>query len=168
MAPDVVERIGRGAAQVAEVLVEPVGAAVDGLRRLSGRSSSGSSRLGFDERHDDERRDGGAKGVVRAGRRGVDVEALGAFGAAPGAVGPLVGEQELDAAVDGAVICFGLGGVMGAGLGPVVASGEILTLLSLWRRSRLLLRPRRRRWRRAMRRNRGDDERRNKAADPMM
>ena len=70
-----------------------------------------------------------AKGIVGAGRRGVDVEALGAFGAAPGTVGTLVGEQELYAALDGAVISAGLGGVMGAGLGPLVASGEILTSL---------------------------------------
>ena len=37
-----------------------------------------------------------------AGRRGIDVEALGAFGAAPAAVGALVGEKEFDAAVDSA------------------------------------------------------------------
>ena len=106
MAPDVVERVGRGAAQAAEVFVEPVGAAIDGLGD-GGPLVFGKLRLGFDERHDDERRDGGVKGVVGAGRRGVDVEALGAFGAAPGAVGPLVGEQELDAALDGGVDLLG-------------------------------------------------------------
>ena len=49
------------------------------------------------------------KRVVGTGRRGVDVEALGAFGAAPGAVGPLVGEQELDAALDRACDSLGRG-----------------------------------------------------------
>ena len=60
-----------------------------------------SLRFGFDERHDRQARHAGAEGVVGAGRRGVDVEALGVFGAAPGAVRPLVVEQELDAALDG-------------------------------------------------------------------
>ena len=60
----------------------------------------GGLRLGFDERHDRQGRDAGAKGVVGAGRRGVDVEALRILGAAPGAVGPLIVEQELDAALD--------------------------------------------------------------------
>ena len=42
----------------------------------------------------------------------------------PGAVRPLIVEQELDAALDGGGNFWGSGGVIGAGLGPVVASCE--------------------------------------------
>src|SRR6476660_4910983 len=64
--------------------------------------------FGFDEGHDDERSDGRAEGVVGAGGRGVDIQALAVFGAAPGAVGSLVGEEEFDAAVDNGFDLLGL------------------------------------------------------------
>src|SRR6478752_10437016 len=81
------------------MVVEPFGAAIDGF--VNGRPVFfGELWLGFDEGHDDERSDGRAEGVVGAGGRGVDVQALAVFGAAPGAVGSLVGEEEFDAAVD--------------------------------------------------------------------
>ena len=91
----------------------------------SGRCSSRRLRFGFDERHDRQAGDAAAERVVGAGSRGIDVEALGVFGAAPGAVRPLIVEQELDAAANGGGDFLpALGGVIGAGFGPVVASFE--------------------------------------------
>ena len=75
MAPDVVECVAGGAAKFRDVVVEPLGAAIDGFVDV-GPVFFGKLWLGFDERHDDERSDGRVEGVVGAGGRGVDVQAL--------------------------------------------------------------------------------------------
>src|SRR4029079_5947661 len=90
-----------------DVAIEPFGAAIDGFVD-GGPVFFGELWFGLDERHDDERCDSRVEGVVGARGRGVDVEAFGVFGAAPGAVGALIGEQEFYAAVDGAGDLVGL------------------------------------------------------------
>ena len=58
----------------------------DSLRLL------GEARLRFNQGQDRERGDSGAERIVGARWRSVDVEALGAFAAAPRAVGPLISQ----------------------------------------------------------------------------
>ncbi len=95
VSPHVVDRYRVGAAQVRQVLDQPLFASVD--RRLHVRSPCPH----FDQAADAQRRDRRAKSVMRTRDRGKDIQVLGPLGRAPGAVLVLVLEQEADAAVDG-------------------------------------------------------------------
>ena len=87
------------------------------------------------------------------------------LGAAPGAVGPLVREQELDAALDGAGDLLGRGRGDWGRLGAVGGQRGNLDLAALRRRNRLLLRSRCRRWRLVMTTQVGGNHERRKEGD---
>ncbi len=108
VAPDVVQGVGRGAAHMFAFGQHPRFPTVD--RRGDFRAALAFElMLDRRERLEREARHREPKTVVGAGNRGVDVEPLGLLGAPPTPLGPLIGQQKIDAALDGR-LHFGGGG----------------------------------------------------------